>query len=717
MDDISRGDKRVKEDPRRGEEHNNEEERSRRPRVLTEEQRARQRQRDLVLTEKQKVRKRQTSSEYRLSGEQRVRKKQKDSEYELNDEQRARKEAAKLRNTERPACNDGRRQLVCSKAKRKGSGSNLDLDLINQQKKPIKVKFIFTCKFIKENPTTSQIDENSGYFHSNVEIVAESTDFSDSFNTMTNRILELVEQFQNQGSGWQFEQVEYFDINIDPFEPLSGKKHAQRLNKQMRESSEKFNWSGIEFPVSLRQIDKFEKQNPYAINVYGYEGGVYPLRISKKHKAHVINLLLMSNDETNHYCWVKNTSRLLSSQVNNHQHTSIFCCRCLNSFQSKTSLEKHLEYCTKNEEVKIDMPVDEDGDPLHAYFKNYIREMRAPFVVYADFESVTENIDTCSPDEKRSFTKQYQKHKQSGYCYLIKCFDDQIFPPKLVRHTAESPDEDIPQMFVENLESDIKKIYNTFKFSKKVKMSKKDKITYNNATHCHICEGELGEDKIVVGSFTNKEGKQVDVKRDIRFIDSSRFMATSLDSLVDNLTKCGKCELLSEMSSVEDYMKEEPEVEVSSIPKDDEVKRESLAILATLGATKEYVGVNMSLGDISRLPNSDVEKCYNRYQTVLGKQVSSGLVESAIQVASHVISYVVPVDDVEALSKDLQNGELVKRELTNFAGLLVLRGGRLVALASGLFQVAKHIKIAPSEEAPNKIQELTSTTEHTLEHS
>lgn len=34
--------------------------------------------------------------------------------------------------------------------------------------------------------------------------------------------LELIEQFQNQGSGWQFDQVEYFDINIDPFEPLSG---------------------------------------------------------------------------------------------------------------------------------------------------------------------------------------------------------------------------------------------------------------------------------------------------------------------------------------------------------------------------------------------------------------------------------------------------------------------------------------------------------------
>ncbi|KXJ06310.1 hypothetical protein AC249_AIPGENE3336 [Exaiptasia diaphana] len=148
------------------------------------------------------------------------------------------------------------------------------------------------------------------------------------------------------------------------------------------------------------------------------------------------------------------------------------------------------------------------------------------------------------------------------------------------------------------------------------------------------------------------------------------------------------------MASVEDYMKEEPKVEVSSVPSlptdDVEVKRESLAILASLGTTKEYLGVNMhmSLGDIKKLSSKDVEKYFNRYQTVLGKQVTGGLVESALQAVSHVISYVVPVDDTEALSKDLQNDELVKRELSNFAGLLVLKGGRMVALASALFQMS-----------------------------
>ena len=165
------------------------------------------------------------------------------------------------------------------------------------------------------------------------------------------------------------------------------------------------------------------------------------------------------------------------------------------------------------------------------------------------------------------------------------------------------------------------------------------------------------------------------------------------------------------MTSVEDFI-EEPKDDDVKEPKDDdiEIKQESLAILASLGTTKEYLGVDMSLGDIKKLTAKDVEKYYNRYQTVLGKKISGGLVDSSLQLVSQVISYVVPVDDIEALCKDLKNDELVNRELTNFVGLLVLKGGRLVALASGLFQVAKHIRI-------NKIQEVSSTNEQATEQN
>ena len=217
---------------------------------------------------------------------------------------------------------------------------------------------------------------------------------SDIFNTMTDIILEKVQQFQNKGSGWQFENIESFDIFLDPFQPLDvstciilpkklaarkaiinvknendhecfkwavtsavypKEKDPQRLNK-MRLDSNNFNWDGIDFPVSQNQINKFERQNEYAMNVFGYERDkVYPLRISKK-ESKAIDLLLISNEKTNHYCWIKSKSKLLSSQVSNPKSARFFCDRCINHFPNKPALEKHLKYCSNHDVVRIEFP-------------------------------------------------------------------------------------------------------------------------------------------------------------------------------------------------------------------------------------------------------------------------------------------------------------------------------------------------------------------------
>ena len=135
---------------------------------------------------------------------------------------------------------------------------------------------------------------------------------------------------------------------------------------------------------------------------------------------------------------------------------------------------------------------------------------------------------------------------------------------------------------------------------------------------------------------------------------------------------------------------------------DVDYQKESLVILASLGTTKEYLGVEMSLEKIHKLPDKEVEKFFNRYQKVAGQKMANGLVDSAISTATKVISCFLPIDDTEELCYDLQNDELVKRELSNIAGLLVVRGGRLVALGSTLFQVVRHIKFNIESENENE---------------
>ena len=147
---------------------------------------------------------------------------------------------------------------------------------------------------------------------------------------------------------------------------------------------------------------------------------------------------------------------------------------------------------------------------------------------------------------------------------------------------------------------------------------------------------------------------------------------------------------------------------------DVEYQKESLVILASLGTTKEYLGVEMSLEKIHKLPDKEVEKYFNRYQIVAGQKMANGLVDSVFKTATKVISCFLPIDDTEALCSDLQKDELVKCELSNIAGLLVVKGGRLVALGSALFQVARHIKFkddsgADNNEAAGENQNLNET--------
>lgn len=104
--------------------------------------------------------------------------------------------------------------------------------------------------------------------------------------------------------------------------------------------------------------------------------------------------------------------------------------------------------------VKINMP--EEGSTLS--FENYVRSMKVPFMVYADFESFIQLMDSCDGNPNSSFTKQCQMDKPSSFCYCIKFFDNKIYSQDPVMYTVQHEDEDIAQIFINTLEEDIKNI-------------------------------------------------------------------------------------------------------------------------------------------------------------------------------------------------------------------------------------------------------------------
>ena len=65
--------------------------------------------------------------------------------------------------------------------------------------------------------------------------------------------------------------------------------------------------------------------------------------------------MLIEEEGVKHCCLVKSLSRLLSSQVSDHNGEHYFCLRCLNPFWCQESLSRHQEYCSECEAVKIEL--------------------------------------------------------------------------------------------------------------------------------------------------------------------------------------------------------------------------------------------------------------------------------------------------------------------------------------------------------------------------
>ena len=395
----------------------------------------------------------------------------------------------------------------------------------------IKTKLYLNCLMSRSDPLGTIVKKfkfrSIGY-----KIITEATDPHEIYNEMIDEIEEEIQKVeQAEGSGWVFLEVENLTLHTDIWDPIkassyidlpkelknknaiinmknednkcflwcvlralnpSKDKHPSRIDKDLKSKENTLNMEGIEYPVSLKDINRFEKQNPeISISVLGYskDERIYPLRISeftKKKKEderkHNIVLLLIKNRDNSHYCYVKNLSALLSSQVNNHKSKLYFCLNCLSGYDDPEKLEKHKEYCSEEESIKINMPKPD----TYIKFKNYLYSERAPFAIYADFESILKPLDTCKPDPNKSYTHKYQKHEPVSFVYYIKSFNESVYKSKLRKYVKENEeDPDTIDVFINWLEEDVKIISGLG--NEKMVITPEEQKQFSQASNCWIC--------------------------------------------------------------------------------------------------------------------------------------------------------------------------------------------------------------------------------------
>ena len=506
----------------------------------------------------------------------------------------------------------------------------------------IKARLYFNCVMVRI-AGGYEVRDNS-YFHSGLKIILENTNVEEVYEEMVDEIEEAIQKAAAQGTGWRLESIIDIKLYTAEWEPLNAssymelptylknkkaiinmknqdnkcflwsvlralnpiEKNEERVDKDLISKQDTLNMKGIKYPVSLRDIDKFESLNSnISITVLGYNENekVYVLKVSKYTGCeHHITLMLIRNEENSHYCLVNDLSALLASQISNHKSTRHFCLRCLNSFNCKKSLDDHKEFCYVHECTKINMP--EKGTMLN--FKNFPHSEKVPFIIYADTEALIKEMHNCDPNPQISYTKKYQKHEPVSFSYYIKCFDNSVCEPILRTYTkSATEEEDAMEIFIKWLEEDVRALANIK--DKEMVFTEEDRKRFNKESECWICKEPLNIDKvrdhchytgryrgaahnrcnlkyrkpkfipvvfhnlsgydshlfiknlgftsgnidcipnneeryisftknIKVGEYMDKKtGEVKNINFKIRFIDSFKFMSTSLEALVNNL--------------------------------------------------------------------------------------------------------------------------------------------------------------------------------------
>ena len=208
--------------------------------------------------------------------------------------------------------------------------------------KSVKIQFSLLVKFYMIRD--EKVEEINHYFN-RMQPVTLNEHNIDILNPLLNQFIDEVkgqiEAWSERGSGWIMHKILEAFINVAQYRPLRGGSYmvlpttlknkrailniqnrdnqclrwslraalfpAPRGRNSIRPSSypieDGLNFTGIDFPTPVSQIDRLERQNPnLAINVFGWENGhVVVHRISEKGgETPRINLMITKQGENTH---------------------------------------------------------------------------------------------------------------------------------------------------------------------------------------------------------------------------------------------------------------------------------------------------------------------------------------------------------------------------------------------------------------------------------
>ena len=263
-------------------------------------------------------------------------------------------------------------------------------------------------------------------------------------------------------------------------------KDAQRISKYGQYWS-KYDWTGIQFPVDPRKaktataLEAFEKRNNVCFTILGMVDEqcetFNPLyQTSNLDEPNPVILLLVETNNGPHYVWVKNLSKLLGKGKEGQQHASFTCTNCWKYFRTSDKLVEHQRMCRRNAPTKVILPSPDESAVFFDATKRGFKAIEVPFVIYADAEC---------------FLKDGQHIPASFALHLVS-----RFPTVLASRTVLIRGADPAGRFLQTLkdmEDDLKK---ALSHNEPMRITAAQEAAFKAATVCHICEKELGKERV-----------------------------------------------------------------------------------------------------------------------------------------------------------------------------------------------------------------------------
>lgn len=261
-------------------------------------------------------------------------------------------------------------------------------------------------------------------------------------------------------------------------------KNANRTTSYPHFSNH-LNLQNMTFPVSLHDISTFEKNNnTISVNIYGLRDGkiVGPLYKTRSRKENHINMLLLQDGHKFHYVLIKDLAKLVRSQVTRHHGKIFFCDSCLLFFQSANDCNNHV--CGG---VATVLPPD--GSVIQ--FKNYQRLQTIPFVIYADFESL---LEPCT-EQRGINTVNVQQHKPAAFAYYIVCNYDSSLN-RLVSYRGPDCAEVFADRLLKDVKQIYHILEEKAANPVPIAFDHSDILHFSEAEYCYLCSKLLLHDKV-----------------------------------------------------------------------------------------------------------------------------------------------------------------------------------------------------------------------------